>query len=115
MISAPLTGIEKRAGRWAEAVGSLARVVEGETMVGGGSLPGGTLPTRLVAVGEEGQRKPAQLARRLSQQLSAREVPVIGRISGQVLFIDPRSVLPEDDALVVGALRECAAGLKLSP
>jgi L-seryl-tRNA(Ser) seleniumtransferase len=115
MISAPLTVIEERAGRWAEAVSSLARVVEGETVVGGGSLPGGTLPTRLVAVGEEGRRKPAQLARRLSQQLSAREVPVIGRISGQVLFIDPRSVLPEDDALVVGALRECAAGLKLSP
>ncbi|MBN1862084.1 MAG: L-seryl-tRNA(Sec) selenium transferase [Dehalococcoidales bacterium] len=114
MISAPLTEIEERAGRWAEAIGGSARVVEGETMVGGGSLPGGTLPTWLVAVGEEGRRKPPQLARRLGQQLSAREVPVIGRISGQVLFLDPRSVLPEEDGLVIKALRESALSLGLS-
>jgi L-seryl-tRNA(Ser) seleniumtransferase len=114
MISAPLTEIEERAGSWAEAIGGSARVVEGETMVGGGSLPGGTLPTRLVAVGEEGRRKPLQLARRLGQQLSAREVPVIGRISGQVLFLDPRSVIPEEDKLVIKALRESARSLGLS-
>ena len=114
MISAPLTEIGERAGRWAEAIGSSARVVEGETMVGGGSLPGGTLPTRLVAVGEEGRRKSPQVARRLGQRLSAQEVPVIGRISGQVLFLDPRSVLPEEDAVVIRALRDAAASLRLS-
>jgi len=114
MISAPLTGIGERAGRWTEAIGGLARVVDGETMVGGGSLPGGTLPTRLVAVREEGRRKPPQLARRLGQRLSAHEVPVIGRISGRVLFLDPRSVLPEEDAVVIRALRDSAASLGLS-
>ncbi|HEY56855.1 MAG TPA: L-seryl-tRNA(Sec) selenium transferase [Dehalococcoidia bacterium] len=114
MISAPLTEIGERAGRWAAAIGSSARVVEGETMVGGGSLPGGTLPTRLVAVGEEGRRKSSQVARRLGQRLSAQEVPIIGRISGQVLFLDPRSVLPEEDAVVLRALRDAAASLKLS-
>jgi L-seryl-tRNA(Ser) seleniumtransferase len=114
MISASPAEVEQRAGQWAEAVGSLARVVGGETMVGGGSLPGGTLPTRLVAVGEEGRRKSPQVARRLSQWLIAQEVPVIGRISGQVLFLDPRSVLPEEDAVVLKALRDAAVSLKLS-
>ena len=114
MISAPLTEIEERAGCWAEAIGGLARVVEGETMVGGGSLPGGTLPTRLVAVGDEGRRKSPQVARRLSKRLSAQEIPVIGRISGQVLFLDPRSVLPEDDTVVLKALQDSAVGMGLS-
>ncbi len=51
MISAPLEEIERRARAWAQTVDKLAKVVEGETMVGGGSLPGGTLPTWLVAIG----------------------------------------------------------------
>jgi len=45
MISAPLGEIERRAQTWAEAWGSLAQIIEGESMVGGGSLPGSTLPT----------------------------------------------------------------------
>jgi L-seryl-tRNA(Ser) seleniumtransferase len=111
MIAAPLDEIERRADRWAEALGGLARVVTGETMVGGGSLPGGTLATRLVAVGGVVKRGQPNIAQALSQLLRAQEIPVIGRISDQILLLDPRSVLPEDDETVLRALKTAAASL----
>ena len=104
MISTPLDEIERRAGLWTQALGDMAKLVPGETMVGGGSLPGGSLPTRLVAVGDgKGGRKTS--AQVIGRQLRLREVPVIGRISEDVLLLDPRTVLPEEDDIVLEALR----------
>ncbi len=102
MIAARLPDIEKRAAAWAESAGSGARVIPGETMVGGGSLPGGSLPTRLLAIayGSGGA------AKRVAGALRAREIPVIGRIESDTLLLDPRTVLPEEDGVVVAALRE---------
>ena len=107
MISAPLEEVERRAGLWAKAIGDLAQVIPGETMIGGGSLPGGTLPTRLVAIGGGG-KKGQKIAQAVSQRLRAREIPVIGRISEDVLLLDPRSVLPEEDSIVLQALQDLA-------
>ncbi len=106
MISASLEDIERRAGLWAQAL-SDAQVIPGETMVGGGSLPGGSLPTRLVVVGGKpgGKKNPAQL---ISQRLRLLEVPLIGRISEDVLLLDPRTVLPEEDDIVIKALKNIA-------
>lgn len=106
MIAAPLNDIEKRAGKWAEALGGRARVVDGETMVGGGSLPGGTLPTRLVAIGDGKDRS---LVQRTARKLRAREIPVVGRIADDILLLDPRSVLPEEDEIMLKALRELSS------
>jgi L-seryl-tRNA(Ser) seleniumtransferase len=103
MMAAPLDEIERRAELWAQALGD-ARVVPGETMVGGGSLPGGSLPTRLVAVGGEGKNS----AQVISQRLRLREVPIIGHIREDVLLLDPRSVLPEEDDIVIKALGSLA-------
>jgi len=50
MISAPLDEINERAEKWAQALDVNTEIIDGETMVGGGSLPGGTLPTKLVAL-----------------------------------------------------------------
>ena len=105
MVSMPLDEIDRRARSWAQAVGGLARVIDGETMVGGGSLPGGTLPTKLVAIGEEGNRKGKKTAQIFNQRLRSQEIPIIGRISGNVLLLDPRSVRPEEDKIVLQALR----------
>ena len=106
MIAVSLKDIEKRAGKWAEALGDRARVVDGETMVGGGSLPGGTLPTRLVAIGDGKDRS---LAQRAARKLRAREIPVVGRIADDILLLDPRSVLPEEDEIVLKALRDLSS------
>ena len=114
MISAPLAEIDQRARQWAQPLKGLAQVVEGETMVGGGSLPGGTLPTKLVAIGEGSKKKGQNLAQVLSQSLRCREVPIVGRISGHVLLLDPRSVLPEEDEEMLRALHDATAVLNCS-
>jgi L-seryl-tRNA(Ser) seleniumtransferase len=105
MISAPLEEIERRAGLWVQALGGLVKVIPGETMVGGGSLPGGTLPTRLVALGGVGKKNTPQV---IAERLRLRDVPVIGRVSEGLLLLDPRSVLPEEDDIVIEALRDIA-------
>jgi L-seryl-tRNA(Ser) seleniumtransferase len=95
MIVSPLKDIEKRAALWAKACG--AKVIDGETMVGGGSLPGGSLPTKLVAISS---KKASEIARELRLQT----IPVIGRIEKDRLLLDPRTVLPEEDEIVTKAL-----------
>ena len=107
MISASLEEIDRRARLWAQPLGGLARVIEGESMIGGGSLPGGILPTRLVAIG--GERRQSNIAQVLSQRLRCQHVPLIARISGNVLLLDPRSVLPEEDGNVLQALQDATA------
>jgi L-seryl-tRNA(Ser) seleniumtransferase len=111
MISASREEIDRRATLWTAALGDLARIVDGESMIGGGSLPGSTLPTKLVAIGGEG-RKNQTIAQTLSQRLRRRELPVIGRISDNVLLLDPRSVLPEEDETVLRSLQDATSGLK---
>ena len=109
MIAMPLDEVERRARRWAEALGDLARVTEGETMIGGGSLPGSMLPTRLVAIDgkQSGRNTVISLARKLRHNVP----PVIGRISEDVLLLDPRTVLGEEDDMVLQALKTTTAGL----
>ncbi|MBM3149158.1 MAG: L-seryl-tRNA(Sec) selenium transferase [Chloroflexi bacterium] len=110
MIAMPLAEVEKRAIAWAGVLGDLAEVTDGEAMVGGGSLPGNTLPTKLVAIGTQGRG--AVVAHKLAQRLRRGQPPIIGRVSGDVLFLDARSVLPEEDKIVVEALKDAVAGLK---
>ncbi|MFC1953718.1 L-seryl-tRNA(Sec) selenium transferase [Chloroflexota bacterium] len=112
MVSTPLDEINRRAGVWVEALGALARVIDGESMIGGGSLPISGLPTRLVAIGEgnqKGKNSALALARRLRRN---EKLPIIGRISDDVLLLDPRSVLPEEDEIVLQILRGLASDLK---
>ncbi len=108
MIAAPLEEIGRRASLWADALGGAAKVVPGETVVGGGSLPGGMLPTKLVAVSRSGRNT----AKTIGERLRRREVPVIGRIDKDILLLDPRTVLPEEDDIIIQALRDIAGLLK---
>jgi L-seryl-tRNA(Ser) seleniumtransferase len=105
MISLPLAEIERRATMWAKEAGELAQVIDGESMVGGGSLPGATLPTKLAAIGAAKKAKQS-FAQGLAEKLRKRDVPIIARIDSDVLLLDPRSVFPEEDEIVVKAMKE---------
>jgi L-seryl-tRNA(Ser) seleniumtransferase len=94
MIGQSEEALKKRARRWVrklKGLGVAAQVVPGRSAVGGGSLPGESLPTHLVALAVEA---PDAMAARLR----AGEPPVITRIEGDRLVIDPRTVLPEQEA-----------------
>lgn len=96
MISRPLDDIYQTATTWAEAVGG--SVVTGESTVGGGSLPGATLPTALLALTVS--HPDAYLA-----QLRAATVPVIARIADDRVLFDPRTVLPGQENVLLDTLR----------
>ena len=104
MIAEPLAAVRRRARRWARAIGPTANVVDGRSMIGGGSLPEESLPTALVAVPGDGAYV-SDLARRLRLG----EPPVVARIDSDALLLDPRTVLPREEAALLRAL---AAALK---
>ncbi|MGB2694281.1 MAG: L-seryl-tRNA(Sec) selenium transferase [Dehalococcoidia bacterium] len=102
MIATPIDEIARRARRWARAAGHGATVVDGRSMVGGGSLPEESLPTKLVSLPTNSGGSADELARRLREH----EPPVIARIERDALLLDPRTVHPREDRIVVDALRE---------
>lgn len=106
MISASPTKIEARARRWSsklQAQGILARIQRGESTIGGGSLPGETLPTSLLAL--DAAHVPMPLDQ-LAKRLRTRKTPIIVRILRDTLLLDPRTVLEEQDKEVVDGLFE---------
>ncbi|MCK4452486.1 MAG: L-seryl-tRNA(Sec) selenium transferase, partial [Anaerolineae bacterium] len=93
MISMGLDEVERRARRWRRALrraGVPAEIADGRSTNGGGSLPGETLPTRLVVLGVA---HPDQLA----AALRAADPPVVARIEEGRLVLDPRTVLAEEE------------------
>jgi L-seryl-tRNA(Ser) seleniumtransferase len=112
MISMPLSEIDQRAKTWTTAINNinnLATVTDGESLIGGGSLPGTTLPTRLVAIAD--MKKPG-LAQKVARRLRYQEIPIIGRISENILLLDPRTVAPQEDETIVNELVKAIESLK---
>jgi len=106
MIAAPVAGLHRRARRWANAIGAPARVIAGRSMVGGGSLPEESLPTKLVAIPSADGAYVTDLARRLRRG----DPPLVARIERDVLLLDPRTVLPREDSAVVRAVKAALRG-----
>ncbi|MSP13105.1 MAG: L-seryl-tRNA(Sec) selenium transferase [Chloroflexi bacterium] len=79
------------------AAGIDTRTLAGESTVGGGSLPGETMPTLLLALPHA---HPQDLARRLRQGQPA----VVPRIQDGMVVFDLRTVLPDEDAILVRAI-----------
>jgi L-seryl-tRNA(Ser) seleniumtransferase len=66
--------------------------------VGGGSLPGETLPSWAVAAPAGGQ------PHRLAEKLRRLDRPIVGRIAEDRLLLDLRTVDPADDGDLIHAL-----------
>ena len=79
--------------------GASAAVVAAESTVGGGSLPGERLATTALAISPR-RGGAADLLRRLREH----EPPVIGRIVEERVLLDPRTVLPDEDGVIVEAV-----------
>ena len=101
MISAPLDGLRKRAARWREAAGDGAEVVESRSAIGGGSLPGETLPSVALRLDPDALGTTAD---RALACLRERPDPIIGRIEDGRVLLDPRTVLPGQDDAIADAL-----------
>jgi L-seryl-tRNA(Ser) seleniumtransferase len=103
MLYAPVSEVEERARRIAEEMAPAAPdlkvdVVPSVARSGGGTLPTREIPSFAVRLGGAD-------ADSLADRLRAAEPPVVGRVHDGKLWLDVRTLLPEDEEAVVRALR----------
>jgi L-seryl-tRNA(Ser) seleniumtransferase len=96
MIARPLAELQATAAQWAAQVGG--EVLPGESTIGGGSLPGATLPTALLALRVADSDALVAALRRANP-------PVIARIAADRVLFDPRTVSPDDEPALLRALQ----------
>ena len=103
----PLCELEARANTLADQIRKATRdrfqiSIEPETSpVGGGSLPGFELETRVVAL-----RGPNTT--QLAEQLRSAARPVIARLKDEALLLDPRTLIQDDPQALIEALENAS-------
>lgn len=106
MIAAGPAELEARARSWAAALqaeGIPAAVCPARSTVGGGSLPGETLPSAALVL------RPAD-PEAFAARLRRAQPPVVARIQEGAVWFDARTVLPEQEADLLKAIRQAWAG-----
>ena len=96
MIAATPEQLKARAKHWADNLGQ-GEVEANQSTVGGGSLPGESLPTYVLSLEVS---SPDKFLERLRRQ----QPPVIARTENDRILLDPRTVLPEQDKMISQSL-----------
>jgi len=81
-----------------------ADLIDGESLIGGGSAPSAVLPTTLIAVTCD-----RLSATELAARLRASDLPIVARVEEGRVLLDLRTVFPEQDEVLVRALLQIAA------
>ena len=97
MISMNESQIMARAERWQQKTG-VGVIVSSRSTIGGGSLPGQTLPTTVLSI------RPEINPDQFMYFLRDAKLAVIGRIENEKILLDPRTVIPEQDDAVIEAV-----------
>jgi L-seryl-tRNA(Ser) seleniumtransferase len=97
MMSLTLNQVKGRAEAWKIQL-SQGQIVEGESTVGGGSLPGESFKTYLLALDV---KSPDKFLKKLRRQ----NPPVIARTENNKVLLDPRTVLPEQEGALLVVLK----------
>jgi L-seryl-tRNA(Ser) seleniumtransferase len=75
-------------------------LIDGESLIGGGAAPSAVLATRLLAIRCEGRN-----ADELALALRQCDPPIVARVEQGHVLLDLRTVFPEQDNLLMSALR----------
>ena len=101
MISADTESLSARASEYVNAWKGNATVIPHKSTIGGGSLPGQTLPTICCAL-----QLPQNQLDETVRTLRNLDTPIISIINDGRLLLDPRTVLPSQDHIVISGLRQ---------
>ena len=101
MISADTESLSARASEYVNAWKGNATVIPHKSTIGGGSLPGQTLPTICC-----GLQLPQNQLDETVRTLRNLDTPIISVINDGRLLLDPRTVLPSQDHIVISGLRQ---------
>jgi len=95
MIALDVDTIRQRVQGWKKSIGQ-GNVIKGFSMIGGGSLPGETLPTYLLALD-------IPKANKFLTRLRTLPFPIVARVENDQTLFDPRTVFPsQEDAFLLG-------------
>ena len=97
MIATPPELIKAKAKNWVKIIGN-GEVLPGFSTIGGGSLPGESLPTWLLAL-DVGN------ADKFLTKLRSLNPPIIARTENDRILLDPRTVLPEYESTFLEGLQ----------
>ena len=95
--------LKARAEVWQKSLGSQTLVVRGFSTIGGGSLPGETLPSWVLSIDSASLNGGAQ---GLANELRQSAPPVVGRIEEDKVLLDPRTVLPGEESELIRVVAE---------
>ncbi len=98
MMALTTDQLKARAEAWREALGE-GSVVDGLSAMGGGSLPDESIPTFLLALR-------VKSAEGFLRALRRNNPPIAARTENDQVVFDPRTVLPEQDAALLAALKK---------
>jgi L-seryl-tRNA(Ser) seleniumtransferase len=114
MIAVTTDTLNFRARVWQEALkpppGVRLTIEPALSTIGGGSAPGETLPTTVLAIRTVATGR--GWAARLAAELRRNGPAVLGRVEDGGLLLDPRTVLPDQDVLVSRALQNALDRMK---
>lgn len=105
MMSLSQTDCETRARNWHTSLG-VGEVVDGQSTIGGGSMPEETIPSKLLSI-------PVARINAFMTHLRALEYPIIARVMQDRVVFDPRTVLPEQEKIFVSELMSLLDQFKL--
>jgi L-seryl-tRNA(Ser) seleniumtransferase len=104
-ISRDVDWLRARCQQWVDALGGRGSIVETRAVIGGGSLPGKTLPSIALALDVE-----PEAANDVARRLRLGDYPVVPRVADGCVTIDARTVLAGEDEALVNALRAALSG-----
>ncbi|MCU0488745.1 MAG: L-seryl-tRNA(Sec) selenium transferase [Anaerolineales bacterium] len=97
MLAASPEALRQRAEAWRDLLGQ-GEVLAEQSTIGGGSLPGETLPTYVLAL-------QARSPDKFLQRLRRNHPPVIARLQENRVLFDPRTILAEQEPLLLAAIQ----------
>ena len=108
MLSMPIENLDLRANKLCGQIGHLdyiesAKPIESEAMLGGGSVPAQTTPSRAVEITPKGIT-----ADQLASKLREGQTAVMGRINKDKLILDLRTIHPSEELELIEILEQIA-------
>ena len=106
MVAMSEQDLKQKAEAWSARLnksGLTTLVERGQSAIGGGSLPGETLPTWLVGI------KSDQPAGRIAEHLRQMDPPVIVRVEKGAILVDPRTVQEDEVEILLTQLERLSA------
>ncbi|MBH52385.1 MAG: L-seryl-tRNA(Sec) selenium transferase [Chloroflexi bacterium] len=100
MISRTTEDVLTTAQKW-NSMFSGSEIIAGESTIGGGSLPGETIPSWLIGFKEDIHFSSYEMAKILRNEIP---IPIIGKVQQDKFLLDPRTVLMEEEKYLENAI-----------